>query len=214
MIPPSPDITRQERPSALLTVTAAAQQAGVSRSTISGWITHGQLPAVRINGRRYISLDDLAATQVRAHLGPVLPAWREDRHRAGKRLRALREATGMNQLQLAAASGLTHEAISWLETGKRAPYVETVTQLAHALRVDPTLFVSQEPIGLTMLTAAEAAVRLDVPPGRVQIWLKQGELAGVKVSGQWRVPAVAVAELGRSGRLRGSSRRLDPRYRG
>ena len=158
--------------------------------------------------------EDLAATQARAHLGTVVPAWREDRHRAGSRLRALREATGMNQLDLAAASGLTHEAISSLETGKRAPYAATVSRLAHALDVDPTQFVSQEPLGLTLLTAAEAAVRLDVPPGRVQTWVKQGELAGVKVSGQWRVPAVAVAEFGRSGRLRGSSRRLDPRYRG
>ena len=100
-----------------------------------------------------------------------------------------------------------------IETGKRAPHAATVSRLAHALHVDPTQFVSQEPLGLTLLTAAEAAFRLDVPPGRVQIWVKQGELAGVKVSGQWRVPAVAVAELGRSGRLRGSSRRLDPRYR-
>jgi excisionase family DNA binding protein len=65
-----------------------------------------------------------------------------------------------------------------------------------------------------MLTTAEAASRLDVPAGRVQSWLKQGELSGVKASGQWRVPAVVVAELARSGRLRGRSRRLDPRYRG
>ena len=150
----------------------------------------------------------------RQHLGTVVPAWREDRTRAGKRLRALREATGLSQLDLAAASGQTHEAISNVETGKRAPRAATVSRLARALGVDPTQFVSPEPLGLTLLTAAEAAFRLDVPPGRVQIWVKQGELAGVKVSGQWRVPAVAVAELGRSGRLRGSSHRLDPRYRG
>ena len=87
-------------------------------------------------------------------------------------------------------------------------------KLAQALQVDPARFVGHEAIGLTMLTAAEAAFRLDVPPGRVQTWVQQGELAGVKVSGQWRVPAVAVAELGRSGRLRGRSRRLDPRYHG
>ena len=214
MTPPAPDSTCQERPSELLTVTAAAQQAGVSRPIISGWITHGQLPAVRINGRRYVRPEDVAATQARAHEGEVVPEWRQNRKRAGKRLRGIREASGMNQIQLAAASGLTHEAISRLETGINAPYAETVRQLARALQVDPAQFVSQEPIGLTLLTAAEAAFRLDVPRGRVQTWLKQGELSGVKVSGQWRVPAVAVAELGRSGRLRGSSRRLDPRYRG
>jgi hypothetical protein len=44
--------------------------------------------------------------------------------------------------------------------------------------------------------------------------VKQGLLEGRKVSGQWRVPAIAVMELARSGRLRGRSRRLDPRYRG
>ena len=65
-----------------------------------------------------------------------------------------------------------------------------------------------------MLSVAEAASRLDVPVGRVQTWLKQGHLAGTKVSGQWRVPAIVVAELERSERLRGRSRRLDPRYRG
>jgi excisionase family DNA binding protein len=67
---------------------------------------------------------------------------------------------------------------------------------------------------VTLLTVAEAAFRLDVPVDRVRTWLQERELAGVKVSGQWRVPAIAVAELGRSGRLRGRWRRLDPRYRG
>ena len=61
---------------------------------------------------------------------------------------------------------------------------------------------------------AEAAARLRVPAGRVQTWLREGKLAGVKVSGQWRVPVSAVRDLARSGRLRGRSRRLDPRYRG
>jgi transcriptional regulator with XRE-family HTH domain len=144
----------------------------------------------------------------------VVPAWRQHRRRAGKRLRALREAAGLSQLQLAAASGLTHEAISNLETGKRAPYAATVITLAQALEVEPEWFVSRERGGLTTLTVAEAAARLDVPTGRVQTWLRQGLLAGCKVSGQWRVLAVVVAELARSGRLRGQSRRLDPRYRG
>jgi excisionase family DNA binding protein len=88
-----------------------------------------------------------------------------------------------------------------------------VVHLAQALRVEPERFVGRDPIGLTMLTVAEAAARLDVPPARVRTWLKEGALAGTKVSGQWRVAAV-VAELDRSGRLRGRSRRLDPRYRG
>jgi excisionase family DNA binding protein len=109
---------------------------------------------------------------------------------------------------------VTHEAISNLERGKHTPYAETVRQLAHALGVSPERFVDKEPVGLTMLTVAEAAYRLDVPAGRLQKWVRHGELPGVKVSGRWRVPEIAVAALGHSGRLRGQSRRLDPRYRG
>jgi excisionase family DNA binding protein len=215
MIPPAPDSTCQERPSELLTVTAAAQQAGVSRPIISGWITHGQLPAVRINGRRYVRPEDVAATQARAHEGEVVPEWRQNRKRAGKRLRGIREASGMNQIQLAAASGLTHEAISRLETGINAPYAETVRKLARALNVEPDQFVARDrTTGLTLMTVAEAASRLGVPPGRVQTWLREGRVAGTKVSGEWRVPSVVIAELARSGRLRGRSGRLDPRFRG
>ena len=169
---------------------------------------------MRIAGRRYVTREHLLATQTTAHLGAVVPVWRQDPVHAGRRLRALREAAGLNQLQLAAASGLTHEAISRLETGHYAPYVTTVRTLAQALEVAPARFVSREAIGLDMLTTAEAAFRLDVPIGRLRTWVKQGELPGVKVSGAWRMPAVAVAELGRSGRLRGASRRLDPRYHG
>jgi excisionase family DNA binding protein len=198
----------------LLSVTEAAQRSGVSRGTVSSWITGGHLPAIRIAGRRYVRPADLAATQARAHVGTVLPIWRADRQGIGNRLRALREAAGLTQLQLAAASGLTHETISRLERGQRAASAETVRQLAQALRVEPDRFVTHQPVGLTMLTVTEAAAQLEVPVARMRDWVTQGALAGIKVSGQWRVPAVAVAELERSGRLRGRSRRLDPRYRG
>jgi excisionase family DNA binding protein len=198
----------------LLTVTQAAQRAGVSRDTISSWITRGLLPAVRIAGRRYIRPADLVATQAAAHLGDVLPAWRQDRRLAGKRLRALREAAGLSQLQLEAASGLSHEAISNLETGRKTPHARTVRQLAQALRVEPERFVAHDRIGLSLLTAAEAAPQLKVPVARVRTWLQAGELAGTKVSRQWRVLAGVVTELERRGHLRGRSRRLDPRYRG
>ena len=198
----------------LLTVTEAVQRSGLSRWTIHAWIAGGKLPAVLINRRRYIHPGDLRATQAMVHVSGVVPAWRQDRQRAGRRLRALREAAGLSQLQLAAASGISHEAISTLEAGKRAPLAATVRSLAQGVGVEPERFVGEDPIGLTTLTVAEAASRLDVPAGRVQRWLKQGLLPGTKVSGQWRVLAVVVTELGRSGRLRGRSRRLDPRYRG
>jgi excisionase family DNA binding protein len=198
----------------LLTVREAAHWAGVTRHTINGWITKGWLPAVLIDHRRRIQPADLAVAQTTVHVGVVVPMWQADRQRAGQRLRALREAAGRSQQHLAASSGLTHEEVSRLETGQRAPYPKTVRALAQALGVAPERFVGTDPLGLTMLMVAEAAFRLDVPVDRVRKWLRQGELAGMKVSGQWRVPAVVVAELGRSGRLRGHSRRLDPRYRG
>jgi excisionase family DNA binding protein len=205
---------QQQVPKDLLTVTAAAERTGIPRTVISSWITTGQLPAVRVNGRRHIREEDLAETQARAHEGDVVPVWRKNRKRAGKRLRAIREAAGLNQIQLAAASGLTHEAISRLETGRCWPYAETVRKLAGALGVEPKQFIARDKTGLSLMTVAEAASRLGVPAGRVQTWLRKGQVAGTKVSGEWRVPSVVIAELARSGRLRGRSGRLDPRFRG
>jgi excisionase family DNA binding protein len=214
MTPPPRDDPSEDPRAGLLTVADAAAQAGVSPWTLRAWMASGRLPAARIAGRRYIHPADLTATQRAAHVGAVVPAWRQHRQHAGTRLRALREAAGLSQLELAAASGLRHETLSRLELRRQGASAETVRALARALCVDPERFVGHQPLGMTMLTVAEAASRLDVPAGRVQTWLHQGELPGVKVSGQWRVAAVVVAELGRSGRLRGRSRRLDPRYRG
>ncbi len=198
----------------LLPLTVVAQLAGVTPPTLHGWIQAGKLPSIRNNRRRYLRPADVAVVQAREHVDGVVPAWRADPRRAGQRVRALREAAGLSQQALAAASGVTHEAISRLETGRGTPYAETVRQLARALNVAPVRFVDEEPVGLTMLSIAEAAVRLDVPTDRVRDWVRHGHLPGTKVSGRWRVPAIAVAELERSGRLRGQSRRLDPRYRG
>jgi transcriptional regulator with XRE-family HTH domain len=144
----------------------------------------------------------------------VVLRWRQDRRGCGQRLRLLREAAGLSQLDLAGVSGLTHEAISRWETGHKAPNAATVRTLAHALHVDPGAFVGDEPIGLTELSVRGVAQHLGIPPQRAERWIRHGVLPGRKVSGQWRVPAVAVRELGGSGRLRGQSLRLDPRYRG
>jgi transcriptional regulator with XRE-family HTH domain/predicted DNA-binding transcriptional regulator AlpA len=207
-------MTTNTRRRDLLTIPQAVQQAGVSRSTVAGWMAHGRLPTTRVDGRRWIRPADLATAQAAAHLDGVVPAWRQDRTHAGARLRQVREAAGVSQVQLAAASGISHEVISKLEAGRCSPRSTTVRTLAQALRVNPATFVGHDPLGPTLLTTAEAEVRLDVPAGRIQTWVKQGLLEGRKVSGQWRVPAIAVMELARSGRLRGRSRRLDPRYRG
>ncbi len=198
----------------LLTVSEAAQWAGVSRFTVRGWIVSGLLPSRLLDRRHRIRLADLEAAQAEAHLGSVLPAWRDDRRHAGRRLRALREARGCSQIELSSMSGVTHETISRLETGREAPSAVTVHKLARSLGVPPERFVAHDPLGLTMWTAAETATYLGVPAGRVVQWLHDGLLAGTKVSGRWLVPAVVVVELERSERLRGPSRRLDPRFRG
>jgi excisionase family DNA binding protein len=198
----------------LLTLPEAAQWAGVSLPTIRGWLRGGHLASLRVGSRRFIRTADLAATLATAYLDGVVPAWRADPPRAGWRLRAVREAAGLTQIALGDRSGLSHEFISRLETGQSWPGAGSIRVLAQSLGVEPEAFVNSDQMGMTLLTTAEAATRLDVPIERIQTWLNQGELAGRKVSGQWRVPARAVMELARSGRLRGRSRRLDPRYRG
>lgn len=87
-------------------------------------------------------------------------------------------------------------------------------KFSQTLEVAPELFVDDVPLGFELLSTQEAGWRLDVPEGRVWAWIQQGVLPGVKVGGEWRVPAIAGAELDRSARLRGASPRLDPRYRG
>jgi excisionase family DNA binding protein len=198
----------------LLPIREAAVRVGVSRDTVSGWVAGGLLSAVRVGTRRCIRIADLAAAREVAHAGGAVPAWREDPRRTGETLRAIREAAGMSQLRLAAVSGVAHELVSRLERGVGTPRAGTVWALARSLGIAPERFVEPGPIGLTLLTTLEAASALGVPAARMQKWLRRGVLPGTKISGEWRVPAVAVAELDRSGRLRGRSRRLDPRYRG
>jgi excisionase family DNA binding protein len=198
----------------LLTPAQAAQALDVSLWTIKDWIRRGELPAGHRGHRRLIAPADLAAVHARLYLDGVVPAWHQERQRCGQRLRALREARGLSQLDLAAVSGLTHEAISRWELGHKAPNADTVRALAQALHVAPEQFVGDAPIGLSELSVREAARQLGIPTKRAGRWVREGVLPGRKVSGQWRVLAVAVRELGGSGRLRGQSLRLDPRYRG
>ena len=207
-------VSATEAEAGFLTIVEAARLTGVSRGTITGWIARGYLPTRRVDRQRRIRPGDLVTAYTVAQAGGVIPAWRRDRRRAGMRLRALREAAGLTQLELAARSGLTHEAISRLKRGRRAPLAASVRKLARALAVAPVMFVAADEVREPRVTVAEAARVREVPASRIQTWLAVGELAGAKVSGRWRVSATAVAELLASGRLRGRSRRLDPRYRG
>src|SRR6185369_4848242 len=120
-------------------LTQAAQQTGIPRGRIRGWIVGGHLPAHFIGRLLYLHPADLAAAQEAAPWRLVEPRWRRNPPRAGQRLRLLREAAGLNQQQLAARSGLTHEEISRLEHGQQTPLRGTVRQLAQALNVAPTV---------------------------------------------------------------------------
>ena len=200
-------------PHALLTVREAAQQIGQSRDTVGGWIKKGRLPVVQIDGRRWVDATQLRSVQETVHLGSVIPEWRRQPQRAGQRLRLLRQATSCTQKALASASGVEPEMISRLESGQQIPRATVVRALADALAVDPTVFVDDSAITAPGMTTDEVAARLAVPRTRVQRWLCLGKLPGLKVSGQWRVPLEAVLDLERYERLRGRSRRLDPRYR-
>jgi excisionase family DNA binding protein len=207
-------VAQYDVPMTGLTRKEAAELAGVSEDTIRGWLRRGHLRSSLPGRPPRFTVADVHDAQAAAHLGDVLPRWRADPVHAGQRLRTLREHAGLNQQQLARQAELTHEQISRLELGTYAPSAPTVHHLSQALDVAPEQFVDDTPVGLELLSVQDAGHRLDVPAGRVRTWMRQGVLPGVKVSGDWRIPAIAVAELERSGRLRGASRRLDPRYRG
>ena len=69
---------------------------------------------------------------------------KEQRERLGLRIRSLREAAGMNQVQLAELAGMQSSHISRIEAGKYAVTFETVQAIAEALGmtvdlVDPRL---------------------------------------------------------------------------
>jgi transcriptional regulator with XRE-family HTH domain len=74
----------------------------------------------------------------------IVWAWRRNRPAAGQRLRALRLAARLSQLQLAEASGITNDSICRLELGRRAPQAATIARLARALDLDPHRFVASD----------------------------------------------------------------------
>jgi len=54
----------------------------------------------------------------------------------GKRLRELREKSGLTQEGLAHAAGLTTAFVSTVERGQKTPSLTTVLKLARGLKVD------------------------------------------------------------------------------
>ena len=71
--------------------------------------------------------------------------WKQQqRERLGVRIRSLREAAGMSQLQLAELAGIQSSHLSRIEAGKYAVTFETVQAIAEALGmtvdvIDPRL---------------------------------------------------------------------------
>ena len=68
----------------------------------------------------------------------------EQRERLGLRIKSLREAAGMSQLQLAELAGIQPSHLSRIEAGKYAVTFETIQTIAEALGmtvdlVDPRL---------------------------------------------------------------------------
>ncbi len=64
----------------------------------------------------------------------------------GERLRVLREQRGLSQRELAAASGLSPNALSQIERGTVSPNVSTLNQLADALGIHITAFFETTPL--------------------------------------------------------------------
>jgi transcriptional regulator with XRE-family HTH domain len=65
---------------------------------------------------------------------------RQKRETFGKKLARLRKAAGLSQYALAKMSGLTNQAITYLETTDRSPNWDTVQRLARALGLSTAAF--------------------------------------------------------------------------
>ncbi len=55
----------------------------------------------------------------------------------GERLRQIRRERALSQRDLSRMTGVAHDSISQLETGKREAQPKTIRKLAEALRVEP-----------------------------------------------------------------------------
>lgn len=63
-----------------------------------------------------------------------------NQRRIGENVRQLREAAGRTQEDVAGEAGMHPTALSMIETGARAPKVDTLIRLGFALDVEPGVF--------------------------------------------------------------------------
>lgn len=92
-------------------------------------VSDGKAAEIDIDG---LVLRRIVDNQVAAESGAEFNAARA---RFGARLRSLREAAKISQVELSRRAGLSQEAISRLETGSREPRLETLKRLAQGLGV-------------------------------------------------------------------------------
>lgn len=64
----------------------------------------------------------------------------------GERLRALRNASGLSQAELADRVELSEEWIRRMERGEGSPSLQTIETLASVLGADPVELLSSEPV--------------------------------------------------------------------
>jgi transcriptional regulator with XRE-family HTH domain len=62
----------------------------------------------------------------------------------GNRLRQLRRERALSQRDLSHITGIAHDSISQLETGKREAQPKTIRKLAEALGVEPSELMKEE----------------------------------------------------------------------
>ena len=64
----------------------------------------------------------------------------------GERIKFLRTTQGLSQAQLAKSAGMSQPTIAQIETGKKDPSVQTLTQIANVLDVEPAALFATEDV--------------------------------------------------------------------
>lgn len=75
-------------------------------------------------------------------IAETAPTMDEYAERIGARVRALREAAGLTQGELARRTGIHRPNIARIESGRHMPSLDTVVRIARALDVQPSAILS------------------------------------------------------------------------
>lgn len=99
----------------------------------------------------------------------------------GNRIIARREELGMSQTELAIQAGITQQALSQIESGKRAVRIDKLSQIAVALRAPLSMFQPEEldrygGVEKEMLSLIENIKRLPLPQQKMMMRMFQSQL--------------------------------------